>query len=138
MRKEIIKTLFGIGEGEIATAWDLNIDFIRSVMDTSMNRRENDIAERGLLKHIKKHHLEMLDNEDGLCTHELAMAKSIEYASPVDSIDVVLVNEFKDYFEKLPFSHNPPEILLLSFHHQHIPLLLYPFTLLIPLISKPS
>jgi|GEM_PF-3805558 len=43
-----------------------------------------------------------------------------------------------DYFEKLPFSHNPPEIFLPPFHHQHIPLLFYPFTLLIPLISQPS
>ncbi|MDY6964781.1 MAG: hypothetical protein SVM80_02255 [Halobacteriota archaeon] len=95
-RKEIIKTLFGIEEDEIANAWDLNIDFIRSVMDTSMSRREKDMAERRLLKHIKKHHLEMLDNEDGLCTHEVAIAKSIEDARPFDSFDVVLVNEFED------------------------------------------
>ena len=45
-RKEIIRTLFGMEEDEIATAWDLNMDFIRSVRDTSMNRSEKDMAER--------------------------------------------------------------------------------------------
>jgi tetratricopeptide (TPR) repeat protein len=87
---------------EIVEAWELFIKAQKGFRDAKagiISTRERDTVQRQFGRYIKKKKLRMLDDEDGLKAHELAIVKGEKDASmvhPLNSFDIWLLTDFND------------------------------------------
>jgi len=101
-REELIKKFFGCEDEDerVVKAWDLFIDVQRAYRDEKagiISRRERDKVRREFDRYVRKNKLRMLDEEEGLKAHELAIVREEEVAGEIkalNSFDVWLLVDF--------------------------------------------
>jgi len=103
-RVELIKKFFELEDEDelVVKAWDLFIDAQRAFRDVELgiiSRRDGDKMQRKFAGHMKKNKLRMLDEEEELKAHELAIAREEEAEGEIkalNSFDVWLLADFED------------------------------------------
>ncbi|MGB2726846.1 MAG: hypothetical protein WBD09_00015 [Halobacteriota archaeon] len=103
-REELIKKFFGCEDEDerVVKAWDLFIDVQRAYRDEKVgviSRRERDKVRREFDRYVRKSKLRMLDEEEGLKAHELAIVREEEAEGEIktlNSFDVWLLVDFEE------------------------------------------
>ncbi len=103
-REGLIKKFFELEDADelVVSAWVLFIDVQRAYKDEkagTISRRERDKVQRKFAGHMKKNKLRMLDEEEGLKAHELAIVKGEEGEGEIkalNSFDVWLLTDFEE------------------------------------------
>lgn len=103
-REELIKKFFGCEDEDerVVKAWDLFIDVQRAYSDEKVgviSRRERDKVRREFDRYVRKNKLRMLDEEEGLKAHELAIVREEEAEGEIktlNSFDVWLLVDFEE------------------------------------------
>jgi len=116
-REELIKKFFEFEDADerVVRAWDLFIDVQQAYRDEkvgTISRRELDKVQRKFAGHMKKNKLRMLDEEEGLKAHELAIVKEGEGEEEIkalNSSDVWLLADFMEVCSAL-VTDEPEEV----------------------------
>jgi len=116
-REELIKKFFELEDADerVVRAWDLFIDVqqaYRGEKGGTISRRELDKVRRKFAGHLKKNKLRMLDEEEGLKAHELAIVKEGEGEGEIkalNSFDVWLLVDFGEVCSAL-MADKPEEV----------------------------
>jgi len=101
--EELLRKFLGLEDEaeERVEAWKLFIETNKAFRDVDarvISRREGDNIRRKFTKHVRKNRLKMLDDEEGLKTHELAIGREGEEAEGelkrLNSFDLWLLADF--------------------------------------------
>ncbi len=104
MQEELLKKFLDLEDEDetIVDAWKLFIEATKAYRDVDsriISRREGDNVRRIFVKHLKKNRLRMLDEEEGLKAHELAITREEDTEGGIkalNSFDVWLLTDFAD------------------------------------------
>jgi len=104
MQEELLKKFLDLEDEDetIVDAWKLFIEANKAYRDVDariISRREGDNVRRIFVKHLKKNRLRMLDEEEGLKAHELAITREEDTEGGIkalNSFDVGLLTDFAD------------------------------------------
>lgn len=104
MREERLKKFLDLEDEdeEIVEAWKLFIETNKAYRDVDarvISRREGDNVRRKFAKYMKKNRLRMLDEEEGLKAHEIAIAREEKAEGEIktlNSFDLWLLTDFED------------------------------------------
>jgi len=116
-RGELIKKFLGCEDEDerVVKAWDLFIDVQRAYSDEKVgviSRRERDKVRREFDRYVRKNKLRMLDEEEGLKAHELAIVREEEAGGEIktlNSFDVWLLVDFEEVCSAL-VADEPDEV----------------------------
>jgi tetratricopeptide (TPR) repeat protein len=105
-QEELLKKFLDLEDEdeEIVEAWKLFIETNKAYRDVDarvISRREGDNVRRKFTKYIKKNKIRMLDEEEGLKAHEIAIAREEAAVAEgaiktVNSFDLWLLTDFED------------------------------------------